>query len=158
MIDSRVLGGRSNRASRRFRPPERGSGRKFLGGRARRRTLVRPDRRPDHEIQEIRKCSATLCLRRGFIFPIKYLKIQTVEDQSSRTRVRRRAGPPRNFRPEPRSGGRTRRDARVDLTPRTRESIIHLFVARTKSTLSPKSQRKPSKTWHYRFEKLPFSS
>jgi hypothetical protein len=81
MIDSRVLGGRSNRASRRFRPPERGSGRKFLGGRARRRTLVRPDRRPDHEIQEIRKCSATLCFRRGFILPIKYLKIQTVEDQ-----------------------------------------------------------------------------
>ena len=88
MIDSRVLGGRSNRASRRFRPPERGSGRKFLGGRARRRTLIRPNRRPDHEIQEIRKCSATLCLRRGFIFPIKYLKIQTVEDQLDRYRGR----------------------------------------------------------------------
>src|ERR1700677_1067994 len=81
MTDSRVVGGRSPQASRRFRPLERRFKTKIPGRACPRRTLVRPDRTLDPEIQEIRKCSATLRLRRGFIFAIKDLKIQTVEDQ-----------------------------------------------------------------------------
>src|ERR1700685_1091989 len=97
MTDSRVVGGRSPQASRRFRPLERRFKTKIPGRACPRRTLVRPDRTLDPEIQEIRKSSATLRLRRGFIFAIKDLKIQTVEDQSESDSPRRGCASSRLF-------------------------------------------------------------